>query len=237
MAASFGVYLTLTTEGQQPWGVLATVAASLLAVGAFAIRLGVPPRETAQAAILGAIAWSLFQLLGALAAVDTTVAMLVSTVCVGALGRLLARRFGAPSALWVVPAILPFLPGLQMVQAMLADTEQARVNGLVAAVSTGFYIGIGVAFGDVLIGLIRGVRDQVVVPVVGAVAEGVEVFVVGPVGRVVDQARGEAALPPADAGAATDGAATDGGAVPGPGAAGSPVAGDHRRVTGPAPPP
>ena len=190
IAATAGVFLTLTTTGYATWGPVASTAAALLAVAAFAIRLGVPVRETAQAAILGAVAWTLFQALGALPAVDATIAMLIATVFVGAIGRLLARRHGAPSALWVVPAILPFLPGLQMVQAMLAETEQARVNGLVAAAGTGFLIGIGVAFGDVLVGLIRGVRDQVVVPVVGAVAGGVEVFVVGPVGRAVEQARG-----------------------------------------------
>jgi hypothetical protein len=60
----------------------------------------------------------------------------------------------------------------------------------VSAATTGFVIGIGVALGDIVVGLVRDVRDQVVVPVVGAVAGGVDVFVVGPVGRAMEQARG-----------------------------------------------
>jgi hypothetical protein len=118
------------------------------------------------------------------------------------LGRILARRYGGIAALWVVPAILPFLPGLQLVQAMLAETERARVDGLVGAAGTAFIIGIGVATGDVLVILARGFRDQIAGPAVGAVVGGVDVFVIAPVGRVVDRVRQGDAGP---AGAAGDG--------------------------------
>lgn len=189
LAAGAGVFLTLASGGWAAWGPWVTIAAAVVAVGAFAVRLGVPPRETVQAATVGALAWAAFTGLTVGLALDTSVAIFVATAMVGILGRLLARRFHAPPALWVVPAILPFLPGLQMVQAMLAETDQARLEGLVAAAGTAFAIGIGVALGDVLVQVVRGVRDQVVVPVVGAVAGGVEVLVVGPVGRAVDQVR------------------------------------------------
>jgi hypothetical protein len=88
-----------------------------------------------------------------------------------------------------VPAILPLLPGLQLVQAMLAETDAARINGLIGAIGTAFIIGTGVALGDILVQAIRGVRDQVVTPAVGAVAGGVEVLVIEPVGRAVNRAR------------------------------------------------
>ena len=64
---------------------------------------------------------------------DVSVATLVATVVIGAFGRLLARHYGAPAAIWVVPAVLPLLPGLQLVQAMLADTDAARISGLPVA--------------------------------------------------------------------------------------------------------
>jgi hypothetical protein len=122
-----------------------------------------------------------------------SVATLIATVFIGAVGRLLARHYGAPAAIWVVPAVLPLLPGLQLVQAMLADTDAARISGLAAAAGTAFVIGTGVAMGDILVKVIRGVRDRVVAPAVGRVAEGVEVMVIVPVGRAVDRARhGEA---------------------------------------------
>ena len=95
------------------------------------------------------------------------------------IGRVLARRSGAPAALWVVPAILPLLPGLQIVTAMLAVTDLARISGLIAAAVTAFLIGVGVASGDIIVLAVRGVRDLVVAPAVDAVADGVEVLVSG----------------------------------------------------------
>ena len=114
---------------------------------------------------------------------DVSVATLAATVVIGMLGRLLARSRGAPAAIWVCRRS-PLLPGLQLVQAMLADTDAAQINGLAAAAGTAFVIGTGVAMGDILVKVIRGVRDRVVAPAVGKVAEGVEVLVIVPVGRV-----------------------------------------------------
>jgi hypothetical protein len=72
---------------------------------------------------------------------------------------------------------------------MLAETEQGRIDGLVAAAGTAFLIGTGVATGDILVTIARGFRDQIVGPAVGAVAGGVDVFVIAPVGRAVDRVR------------------------------------------------
>jgi uncharacterized membrane protein YjjP (DUF1212 family) len=189
-ASQLGVDLGLITVGQTAWGLVVSVAASILAVGAYAIRLGVPPRAVWQAASVGAVAWLFYRSTAIpFGFVDPAAATLVATMLVGALGRILARRFGGVTAVWVVPAILPFLPGLQLVQAMLAETDVARVTGLVNAAGTAFIVGTGVATGDILIQMLRGVRDQVVGPAVGAVVNGVDVAVIGPVERAVDRAR------------------------------------------------
>jgi uncharacterized membrane protein YjjP (DUF1212 family) len=206
IASTVGVNLSIITVGQTSWGLPVSVAASVLAVGAYAVRLGVPSREVWQAAAVGAVAWLLYRSTALpFGPIEPAVAILASTILIGMLGRVLARRLGAVPALWVVPAILPFLPGLQLVQAMLAETEAARINGLVAAAGSAFLVGTGVATGDILLLAIRGVRDRIVAPAVGAVVGGVDVMVIGPVGRAVDRVRqGDTAQtatpPPTDAG-------------------------------------
>ena len=193
IVSTFDVYLTIETVGRTDWGTAVAGLAALIAVGAFAVRLGVPPRAMVEAAILGAAAWLAFIAVSDLGGrVDPALATFGAAVIIGVVGRVLARRSEAPAALWVVPAILPLLPGLQIVQAMLAATEAARVSGLVGAISTAFFIGTGVASGDLIVQLIRRVRDHVVAPAVGAVAGGVEVYIVAPVERVVDRARSDA---------------------------------------------
>lgn len=190
LAGSVGVTLQILTVGNVDWGLGVSVAAALVAVAAYAVQLGVPPGAVGQAAIVGTIGWSLSQTTATrFGLLDVSVATLAATVVIGALGRILARRRGAPAAIWVVPAVLPLLPGLQLVQAMLAETDAARISGLAAAAGTAFVIGTGVALGDILVKVIRGIRDRVVAPAVGKVAEGVEIMVVVPVGRAVDRAR------------------------------------------------
>jgi hypothetical protein len=135
--------------------------------------------------------------------VDTSVATFVAAIAIGAVGRLLARWQSAPAALYVVPAVLPLLPGLALVRAMLAETDAARVSGLIDAIVAAFLIGVGVATGDIFVTTIRTIREHVVAPAVGAVADNVEVLVIQPVGRAIG------AAVPHDRGTA-DGAPTDG---------------------------
>ena len=186
VGASFGVQLAIVVTGQADWGIVVAGAAALLAVFAYGVRLGVPPRAVGQAAVLGAVSWLLYRAVTApQGPVDSSVATLAAAILIGACGRALASRQAAPAALWVVPAILPLLPGLQIVQAMLAVTDAARIGGLVAAAGTAFIIGTGVATGDIAVTMLSRVRHGIVAPAVGAMADRVDVLIVGPVSRAV----------------------------------------------------
>jgi uncharacterized membrane protein YjjP (DUF1212 family) len=204
VAANADVRLSIVSEGATDWGLVVSTLAALLAVGAFAIRLGVPRRSVPPAAVIGAVGWLLYlSVTPPSGAVDPGLATLAASILLGMIGRVMARHYDAPAALWVVPAVLPLLPGLQIVTAMLAPTDVARVAGLIGAAVTAFLIGTGVASGDIAVSAIRRARERFVAPAVGAVADGVEVFVVRPVERFVGHVR--------DDGAATDSPTTDAG--------------------------
>ena len=191
VAATFEIHLAIVTVGRADWNTAAAGIAAFIAVGAFAVQLGVPRNAVAQAALLGAAAWVVFIGFADIGVVvEPVAATLGSAIVIGIVGRLLARRAHAPAALWVVPAILPLLPGLQLVQALLADTDAARISGLIGAAATAFLIGTGVAMGDIVLSTVRGVRDSVVAPAVDAVAGGVDVLIVSRVERAVEHARG-----------------------------------------------
>jgi uncharacterized membrane protein YjjP (DUF1212 family) len=190
IADNLGVRLTIITVGQVDWSQIVSIFAALLAVGAFAVRLGVPWRYVWQAALLGAVSWILFvAVAGGNRDIQASLATFVAALFVGIVGRVLARRGRAPSALWVVPAILPLLPGLAIVLALLSPTNAERVSGIVTAATTAFVLGVGVGMGDIIVATILSVRDRVVVPAVGAVAGGVDDFIVTPVGRAVAHSR------------------------------------------------
>ncbi len=195
VATRFEVYLSIVTVGRAEWGLVAAGVAAFIAVGAFAIRLGVPPGAVAQAAALGGVAWLAFIAVTDVGLLDPALATLAAAISIGAAGRLLARHAGAPAALWVVPAILPLLPGLQLVQGMLAATDVARLTGLLAAAATAFLVGTGVASGDILVMAVRRVRERLVTPAVDAVTGGIEVYIVAPVERVVGRSGRETDRP------------------------------------------
>ena len=123
------------------------------------------------------MAWSLYSLMGYSPEFGTFVA----AVAVGAAGRLLARRYQAPATLWVVPAILPLLPGLALVVALLAPSDAQRFSGLWGAILIAFALGVGVAAGDIAVAAVHRVRRRVVEPAVKAVTTGIGVLVLPPI--------------------------------------------------------
>ncbi len=183
-AAVFGVQLLLDVEGPASWTPVVLVVAALLAVGGFAIQLGVPRREVAYAAALGAVAWSLHDVTAAWAHGDAALATFLAATLIGGGGRIVAQWRRSLPVLFVVPAILPLLPGLVLVQAMLAVTDVARLAGLIDAVAAALFIGVGVAIGDILVATVAGVRTRILVPAASAVAGGVDVLLVGRATRV-----------------------------------------------------
>lgn len=190
VAENFGVRLSLITTGLVDWSQGVSILAALLAVGAFAVRLGVPRRYVWQSALLGAIAWIVYLAVAAGGReVQSSLATFAAALLVGTVGRILARSQRAPAALWVVPAILPLLPGLQIVLALLAPTDQERVAGLVAAATTAFTLGVGVGVGDIIVATLFGVRDRLVGPAVGVAAHAADDYIVGPIERVVGHSR------------------------------------------------
>lgn len=177
LSARLGVTLAIEVAGPRSWDPVIAMIAAAIAVAAYAYQVAVPTFALAWVAVLGAMAWSLYALMGYSPELGTFVA----AVAVGAAGRLLARHYQAPATLWVVPAILPLLPGLALVVALLAPSDAQRFSGLWGAILIAFALGVGVAAGDIMVAAIHRVRRRVVEPAVRAAATGIGVLVLPPV--------------------------------------------------------
>lgn len=194
IGASVGVRLALSADGRVSWSPAVTIGAGIVAVGFYAIGLGVPRGALLWAAVLGGVAVAI----GAgLVLADSGSPALVAALAVGVFGRFLARRLEVPATLLVVPAILPLLPGLVIVQAMLAETQAQQIALLGDALVTAFAIGVGVASGDIVVATYQRLRQQIVDPALGAVSDGLTA-VIGPIQRIAEE-RDEARDPAAAA--------------------------------------
>jgi len=186
IGASQGVRLQLSTDGVMDWAPAVTIAAGMVSVAFYAVGLGVPRRGLLSAAVLGGVAVAIG------AGMATGVfgrQTLLAALAVGVLGRLIARRMEAPATLLMVPAILPLLPGLAIVQAMLAETQVQQIALLGDALGTAFAIGVGVASGDIVVATYQGLRERIVEPAVGAVSDGVAALIVRPAERLAGEWR------------------------------------------------
>ena len=172
LAAEFGVLLEVGTSGGAGWQFFVQVVAAGFACGFWAVRLGEPRFALLTASLLGALGWAVFLLVAPLTASVTATA--VAGLVVGTVGRILARRAASPVVLWVVPASLPLLPGLLIVNGMLAADTASGLIQLSSAVATALALGASVAFGDIVVQTLLQVRDEVINPVI-----------IGPVGQVV----------------------------------------------------
>ena len=165
LANQFGVVLEVGIPDGDARQAAVQVAAAAIACGAWAVRLGEPRFALLTASGLGALGWAVYLLVLPLG-VGGLFATGLAGLAVGAGGRLLARRRDAPVVLWVVPASLPLLPGLLIVEGMLASDAIAGILLLVTAVATGLALGASIAFGDIVVQTVRRVRDEIIEPVI-----------------------------------------------------------------------
>ena len=172
LANEFGVLLEVGTTGTARWQFFVQVVAAGFACGFGAVRLGEPRFALLTASLLGALGWAVFLLVAPLTASVTATA--VAGLVVGTLGRILALRAASPVVLWVVPASLPLLPGLLIVNGMLAADTASGLIQLSSAVATALALGASVAFGDIVVQTLLQVRTEVINPVI-----------MGPVSQVV----------------------------------------------------
>ncbi|MBX3031359.1 MAG: threonine/serine exporter family protein [Chloroflexi bacterium] len=180
VGAAFEVPLSLSADGPVDWPAAVVIAGSVVAAVGYAVLLGVPRFVLPGIALAVAIGAATGFVLPAESAVVTFVA----GALIGGVARMIALRAGAPASLWVVPAILPLLPGLALVNALLATSDTAKVAGLMGAITTAFALGTGVAMGDLAAAALVRVRQRVVEPAVAVAHQGVDVLVGGAQERI-----------------------------------------------------
>jgi uncharacterized membrane protein YjjB (DUF3815 family) len=153
LTVSSGLRLGLTSAVTTPLPqTVVQVVAAGIAACLYAAAAQVPRRSLAYAGLTGAGGWGLF--LGLSHAGMTLVpATAIAAVFIGAAGAILARRQGTHAFLYIVPGLMPLVPGLTLYQGMLYlfTGSNAAVGTLLRALTVGLTIAAGVTLGEMLI--------------------------------------------------------------------------------------
>lgn len=162
IASGIGVALSLaaTIGFGQPvlelhgaaWPWLVQILAACISTGSYAVSVQAPLRSVSFAAAVGGACWlvglSMTHLHG-----GGIFAAFTAALVAGMLGWRLARWQHLPATVYMLPAIVPFLPGLSICNGMVDLSLNQTVPGLlvlVQALFTGGALAAGVALSDAL---------------------------------------------------------------------------------------
>lgn len=110
---------------------------AFLAAAAFAVLFQAPRRTLAVSGFIGAVGWIIFVYMRRGLEYDSFYANLFATVALSLLSELAARIFKQPVTIFVIPGIIPIVPGLGMYQGMTQIIENHYDVGVSVLLTAG----------------------------------------------------------------------------------------------------
>lgn len=114
----------------------------------FAILFNCPKRELISAGLCGGLGWVVYSVIKVLTS-SVSLSVLFAAIAVGLLGEALAHRNKKPATVFIVPGIIPLVPGYGLYYTMLTVIE----SGLGAASAIGIetiFAAISIASGLII---------------------------------------------------------------------------------------
>ncbi|GFN36324.1 threonine/serine exporter family protein [Tepidimicrobium xylanilyticum] len=114
----------------------------------FAILFSIPKNSILKSGFIGSMGWMVYYIMSDILN-DSIISTFFGAITVGALGELFARYFKKPATIFIIPGIIPLVPGAGMYYTMLAliekDFSMAANKGtetffIAAAISIGLIV-------------------------------------------------------------------------------------------------
>ena len=122
---------------------------SFLAAAAFGVLFQAPKRTLVISGLIGAVGWVTFVYLGKVTGYSSFYANLFATVVIALGSELGARVFKQPVTVYVIPGIIPLVPGLGMYRGMnmiIQNSYEMGMNTLIIAAMDASAIALGMMF-------------------------------------------------------------------------------------------
>ena len=122
---------------------------AFIATVAFAVLFQAPKKTLAVSGIIGAVGWVIFVYMRKDLMYSSFYANFFATVALSLLSELAARVFKQPVTIFVIPGIIPIVPGLGMYKGMtkiIENNYEGGVNTLLTAGMDAGAIALGMMF-------------------------------------------------------------------------------------------
>ena len=110
---------------------------SFIATAAFGILFQAERKTLPVSGVIGAVGWVVYIYIRKDLEYDSFYAMFFATVALSLLSELAARMFKQPVTIFVIPGIIPIVPGLGMYRGMAAIIENNYDTGMNILITTG----------------------------------------------------------------------------------------------------
>ena len=121
---------------------------SFVCVSGYGVFFDAPKKSIIPAGIIGAFAWIIYEEIF-LKILGNHLALVLSSLFIGIVGEILAKKLKMPSTVFIIPSIIPIVPGgglyYTMLNIVLKHYEKAMSIGTEATLSA-----CAIAFGIVL---------------------------------------------------------------------------------------
>ena len=123
--------------------ILLTALYAFICTAGFAILFNIPKKNIIQSGIGGALGWVVY--VSAQSTLDSVVfSAFVGAFVVGIVGEIFARIYKEPGTIFVVPGIIPLVPGYGLYYAMLKSVENDYPAAMQSGLET-FLVAIAIA--------------------------------------------------------------------------------------------
>lgn len=122
---------------------------SCLATIGFSIFFNSPLRSLLPAGIIGGIGWTIYTILFDISG-NAILANFFAATLISLLSEILARRMKFPAIIFVIPGILPLIPGLGLYNTMLSLVE-GRYTDAMSIGTNSLFVSAAIAMGVLLI--------------------------------------------------------------------------------------
>lgn len=122
---------------------------SLIATIGFSIFLCVPRKTLLATGFSGALGWSIYYIMSSFS-VNEVSSNFLATLIVTLLSEILARKLKQPAIIFIIPGIIPLVPGLGMYKTMLYLVQSKYYEAIAKGVNV-LLVGGAIALGVLII--------------------------------------------------------------------------------------
>ncbi len=117
------------------WGLFVQLSSSFVATGTFCVIFNVPKKYILNGATIGSVGWTIYVIMARYMLLGDVLASFVASLVVSVWSYILSKRKFAPITLFLIPGIIPLVPGVGMYRTAYYTIFKEYANALESALT------------------------------------------------------------------------------------------------------